>query len=337
MNKNILKKHFKILMYFYFGCMGITALISFLLPKEYMAKTTIFQPTEEKFLQLKTQKSAKSKVLLPPSNTELFLSILKSRSMQNAIIKKFNLQRIYRKKTKEQAREELNKRVKIGISPEKMITVVVIDNNPRRVCDIANFYPEFLNKKIQSLNIITAKRNRIFIEERLKKTISNLRRNEEKLKEFQVKNEIFASNGNDNLNSIYQDLNKKLIEKELHLKKIERYLTPEEVEVRNTKKEIEEIKTLISRLPYLKEKISQLLREIKTQEKVYSFLTAQLEEAKIEESRDTPVVQVLDKASIPEEPYSPDIPKNLLIVTLIIFGFGVILIFIDSFRLIGNV
>ena len=47
------------------------------------------------------------------------------------------------------------------------------------------------------------------------------------------------------------------------------------------------------------------MRHVEVQNTLYTFLTQQYEEAKIQEARDTPTVQVLDYAVLPDLKYKP--------------------------------
>jgi len=52
-------------------------------------------------------------------------------------------------------------------------------------------------------------------------------------------------------------------------------------------------------------KLGRLMREVEVQNTLYTFLTQQYEEAKIQEARDTPTVQILDHAVLPKLKYKP--------------------------------
>ncbi|MCS7180262.1 MAG: lipopolysaccharide biosynthesis protein, partial [bacterium] len=103
------------------------------------------------------------------------------------------------------------------------------------------------------------------------------------------------------------------------------------------KNEINEIQASISKLLGSQDELTKILRELKVQETLYNFLTSKMEEAKIEEARDTPVVQILDKAKIPYKVYKPDIKFILLLISGIIGGIGFLVIFFDFLRVLGSI
>src|SRR5207247_4835325 len=76
-----------------------------------------------------------------------------------------------------------------------------------------------------------------------------------------------------------------------------------------------------SRVPAVGLELARLTRDLKTQETVVTLLTGQLEQAKIDEAKDMPAVQVLDPAAVPEHHSKPRLRDNLLIagsVTLLL-------------------
>jgi len=83
-----------------------------------------------------------------------------------------------------------------------------------------------------------------------------------------------------------------------------------------------------SQAPALSLELARLTRDLKIQETLFELLTQQYEQYKIEETKDTPTVQVLDKASPPEKKYRPKRANLILIAGIasliigIMFSFG---------------
>ena len=61
----------------------------------------------------------------------------------------------------------------------------------------------------------------------------------------------------------------------------------------------------IEKMPPLALDYARLLRDVKVQEAVYELLVAQYEEARIQETKDTPTVEVLDPARKPQKKVRP--------------------------------
>jgi len=332
------RKHWYFLLVSYGIALVITLLLSFILPKVYRSTATIFRPTEsETSLEwLKVASATKGLASTLSTNIDLFLSILKSRSMQDKIIKRFDLLKIYRLRDMEETRKELIYCTKIGISREKMITITVCDRDPVRAAAIANFYIENLDKTIQTLKINAAKRNRLFIDERLSRTVESLNKAEEELKNFQIKEKTAVSKNISQMSEIGGELEGKLINAKLELEILKEYAASRHPEILKLKNRINEIQKALVRLPPTEEKLSKLLRKIRSQETVYDFLTNQLEQAKIAEAKDTPVVQVLDYAIVSAQPYRPNLKLNLGLVSLVVLSLGALFFFFDALRYLGT-
>jgi len=337
-NRKVFINHSRFLLILYGVTLVITLLLSLVLPKVYQATTTVFRPSESQtsLEWLKAASTAKGFVSPLSTNVELFLSILKSRSMEDEIIRKFDLLKVYHLRDMQEAREEMKDYVKIGISREKVISIAVCDRDPTRAAAIANFYVKNLDKTIQTLNISSAKRNRLFIEERLEQTIKTLSSAEEELKNFQIKEKVAVSKDLSRLSEIAGELEGRLVSARVELEILKKYTTVSHPEVLKLKHKISEIQKALVQLPASEEKLSKLLRKVKTQETIYTFLTDQLEQAKIAETRDTPIVQVLDYAIAPDKPYRPDIELNLGRASLVVLLLGSILFFVDALQYLGT-
>lgn len=101
--------------------------------------------------------------------------------------------------------------------------------------------------------------------------------------------------------------------------------------------EIKDLQKELDRLTFYQTKLTQILRELKAQESVYSFLTGQLETAKLDETKNTPFIQVLDTAVSPQKVYSPDIKKILIIIGTLIIAIGILVLFFDVLRFLGSI
>ena len=72
---------------------------------------------------------------------------------------------------------------------------------------------------------------------------------------------------------------------------------------------------------------SRLFREVKIQDTVFTLLTAQFEQAKISEARDTPTVQLLDKAVPADFKSRPKVKQNMAIAGAVSLFIGILLAF----------
>ncbi len=305
-----------------------TMFISLILPKTYMATATILPPKETRptsaGLELLCSVGIGG-ITMKSTSTDIFVGILKSRQMQDDIIDHFNLMEVYKSDTRQSARKTVASRTKVDISREKMISVSFIDKSPERAAEIANFYVQNLDVLNRNLNITAAGQSRRFVERRLEETKQSLLEVEEKLEAYRVKHKTtggVSAGGHEGLGLAGLFISKKI---ELDAKK--RYMTENNPEMIKLKTEIEEMEKMLERMPPVENELVRLIRELGTQENVYKLLVSQYEQAKIEEARDTPTVQVLDYAVVPEKKHGPKIKLNMAVSGIMAIFIGIFLSF----------
>jgi len=151
----------------------LAAIVSLLLPKTYTASTTILPPQQNQSAAtaLAGQIGALSALsgsdfgLRNPS--DLFVALLKSRSVEDAIITQFDLRRVYWVKGYQDARKKLDSRSDISAGDEGLITISVSDREPQRAADLANAYVDQLRSLNQNLAVSEAAQRRLFYEQKL--------------------------------------------------------------------------------------------------------------------------------------------------------------------------
>lgn len=323
------RSHLKFVLLFYVLGFGIVYCIYWLSPKYYRANASILQPPE--------RETSETFLSQPRTNTELFFSILTSRSIKDEIIENFGLIKAYRVKTIDRAREELDERVTIYLTKEKIIEISVIDTNPDRTAAIANFFVERLDNAVKVLSITTAKQDRIFTEKQLHETENDITALETRLAAIKDRENLAADKELAQIAQTAGKLMEDLFHKKLELQRKGEILRADSFEMTMLKKDIENLETTLSKLLHSENELRSLMRELKAKEEVYSFLTSKLEEAKINEARDTPVIQVLDNAVVPQKIYRPDIKLLIIIQTAVFGGLGILIFFFDLLRYLGNI
>jgi len=178
------KNRFLIIVLFFVISAG-TLIYSLQLPKIYKATASILSPVDSSksggLSSLLGTLGPQIGLTAQPSSSEIFVAILKSRSAADKVIDRFNLQKVYGSKMKENTRRTLAGNTEINISKEKMINISVLDKDPRKAAEIANYYVETLDGLNQTLNITTAGEKKRFIEKRLEETREDLKKAEESL------------------------------------------------------------------------------------------------------------------------------------------------------------
>ncbi len=297
--------------------------------------------------------------LLPGGGTsrDAFIAILKSRSMAEELVARFKLKDYYEAKYTEDAIKGLQDATDISVSKEGVITVRVEDKNPKLAAEIANAYAVNLDRMFAKLGTTEGGRQRAFLAERLEKTEKALRQAEETLRHFQEANRtvVLQEQSKGIIDSVAR-LRGEIIAAEVALESLRAYATENNPQVVQQKARVEELKrqlaqmqyskgeelpsetkqpgqrrqeiTLpVARVPELSMEYVRLMREVKIQETVFTLLTQQFEQAKIAEARDTPIVQLLDKAVPAERKSKPKTVVSMAIAGVLSLFVGVFLAF----------
>ncbi|OGC90377.1 MAG: hypothetical protein A2W25_02155 [candidate division Zixibacteria bacterium RBG_16_53_22] len=251
--------------------------------------------------------------------SDLYASIARSRSVCKSIVDKFNLMDVFGSEYEQEAIERLLARTSIMVQPEGIIVIDYSDTNRERAAAIANTFVEELNRVNQENLVSKARAVREFVEQRLSETIRDLATAEEAYKNFQKVH--FAVALDEQVKAVIDaiaQLRGQLMVAEIEFGIMKKSLSPDNLRYREQEYKIREIRTQLSKLeggqvgadssilnlpmgeaPDLALELARLTRELKIQETIFELLTQQYEQAKIQELRDTPTIQVLDKAEIP--------------------------------------
>lgn len=349
------------------AAMVISLVISLQMPKIYEASVTLIPSMEGKeggglagLLSASGAGGAAQSLGItlpgaPATSVDLFISMLKSRVMLEEVIKKFDLQALYKAKTLDDARRALAGDTKISITKERLIQITVEAPDPELAAALANFYAVNLDQLNRTLNVSKASQNRRFIERRLAETKVNLVQMEENLKEFQLKNRAVAPDVQSKaMIDAAAMIQSQIIGQEVQLEVMSGYLAPGNPELARAQATIEELRKQLNtmqsgksgkssqsgerlhlamnKVPNLALEYGRAMRELKVQEALYGMLTSQYEQAKIAEARDTPSIQVLDAAIPPDNKSKPLIRVNVMIAGLLALIVGVLLAFILEAR-----
>lgn len=287
--------------------------------------------------------------------SDLYASVLRSKSVTMAVIRKNNLKEIYKADLDIDALMELGNRTSVMVQPEGIIVLSYEDTDPQRAANVANTYIEELNRVNQENLVFKAKAMRQFIEERLKGSIRDLTDAEDALKEFQEEHNAVALDEQvkASINAI-ADLRGQLMLAEIELGVMKKSLSPDNARYKNQEFKIEQIKMQLDKLekgdsaaqdtsilnvpmteaPELGLEYARLMRELKIQETIFELLKQQYEQAKIQEMKDTPTVQVLDAARPPEKKSRP--PRVALSVLAGMLSFGMTFFFVIVFEFVQD-
>jgi capsule polysaccharide export protein KpsE/RkpR len=278
----------------------------------------------------------------------LFVGILSSRTVEDRLIEQFELRRIYRASKMEDARRSLAAHTVVAEDRKSgIISITVTDHDPRRAAAMAQAYVNELNLLVEQVSTSAARRERIFLEERLQSVKHDLDAAAQKFSEFASRNTAIDIPAQSKaMVEAAATLQGQMIAAESELRGLEAVYTEQNVRVRALRARVGELRAqlgklggdsspivaraaksdsslypAIRQLPLLGVTYADLFRQTKIQETVYELLTQQYELAKVEEAKEVPSVKVLDAAVMPTKKSFP--PRLLFTVAgtaLALFG-----------------
>jgi capsule polysaccharide export protein KpsE/RkpR len=329
---------------------AISTVIALLIPNQYESSVSVMPPdpmsgSGSMLAALASKASPELAVMAGGllgmrSSSSLFVDLFQSRTVQDRVVDTINLQKVYRSRYKQDARKKLNRRTDVSQDRKSgVVSLTVTDGNPQRAHDIAQAYVEELNRLVAQVSTSSARRERIFIEQRLTTVKSDLEDAEKQFSIFASKNS--ALDIKEQTKAMVESaalLQGQLIAAQSELEGLQQIYTANNVRVRAASARIEELQRQlqkiggtdaslasdatqtnelypsIRKLPLLGVQWADLYRRMKIQEKVYELLNQQYELARIQEAKEIPTVNVIDSANLPEK---KSWPPRLLIIALL--------------------
>jgi len=261
--------------------------------------------------------------------SDLFIGILKSRSVADAVIKRLDLQKEYKAKTLDETRKKLEDAVKFQAGKDGIININADNRDPKLAALLANTFVSELSRRSVQLNLSKAGAERIFLEKRLDLAKQELKAAEEDMKNFQVQHKTIKADSQATLSiESIAKLKAEIVTQEVKLASLRNSMTDESGEVKAVMAGIARLKSQMgamtnggpdnfiptaSNIPALGVEYVRKMRELKMQEAIFEQLTKQYELAKISEAKDSSSLQILDEAVVPLKKSKP---RRSLIVVL---------------------
>jgi len=291
------------------------------------------------------------------SNSDVFVGIISSRTVQDKLIQQFNLQKLYGDRLMEDARQDLAGHTALSVDRKsQIIAITVTDKSAQRAAAMAQAYVEELNRLASDLNTSAAHRERVFLEGRLAAVNLDLEEAEKEFSQFASKNTaIDIKEQGTAMVEAAASIQGQLIAAQSQYEGLRQIYTDSNVSVRTVKARIDELErqlqklggkgestTAVSpasgdslypsirKLPLLGVAYADLYRRTKIQEAVLEALTKEYELAKVQEAKEIPTVKVLDAAAVSDKRSFP--PRSLIILlgTTLSFGVAVAWVFVQQ-------
>jgi uncharacterized protein involved in exopolysaccharide biosynthesis len=323
--------------------------IAFLIPVRYEATTQLMPPDNQSGTSMALLSAVAGRAgglgtvagdLLGVKNSgALFVGVLQSRTVRDRLVEQFELKRVYRESKSEDARQALLEHTSISEDRKSgIIAITVTDHDPRRAAALAQAYVTELDRLVAQVSTSSARRERIFLEERLTAVKQDLNDAARKFSEFASKNTAIdiPAQGKAMVEAAAA-LQGQLIAAESELRGLEAIYTDQNVRVRALRARVAELRAQLGKiggdsgssgalssksdpslypsirqLPLLGVTYADLYRQTKIEETVFELLTQQYELAKVQEAKEIPSVKILDTAVVPTK---KSFPHRLSLIT----------------------
>ncbi len=345
----ILSKHRKFIFRFTV-CVAILATIGVLLiPSWYTAATIVLPPSQSSSISsaLMSQlgggsggagalASLASGGLGIKNTGEMYVSLFRSRTVEDAVIQRFGLMSRYHKKTMHDTRTKFedHSTVILGIK-DGLIRITVEDRDPKFAAEIANGYVDEFKKLSATLAVTEASQRRLFFQQQLLDARGNLTAAEEAMKRTEQSTGVLQIDSQ--AKALIESagiLRGQAVAKQVQIQAMRSFATEDNPELIIAKRQLAELQAQLSKLagqdsdqfivpkgkaPEAGMEFLRKLRDVKYNETVFELIAKQFELAKLDEAREGAIIQVADVAVPPDKRSFPK--RGIVVSLLVLLGF----------------
>ena len=344
----VLAKHRKLIVGLPLLAAIITTGITLLMPNIYTGRAVLMPPQQQQTTaaimlgQLGALAGVAGGTLGIKNPSDLYVGMLKSRTVADALIERFKLKELYDEDTQVETRKVLADNTELTSGKDGLIVIAVDDKDPMRAADMANAYVEELEKLTSNLAVTEAGQRRLFFEKQLLQAKEDLAQAEVGLKETQEETGLVQldQQGRAMIEAV-ATLRAQIVSREVQLAAMRSYATESNPEFVKTQQEMASLRTELRKLergagagadllvptkdiPKAGLAFARKYRDVKYAETIFELMAKQFEMAKIDEARDAAVIQVVDKA-VPLDKKSK--PRRALMVLLVTIIWGLAVVF----------
>jgi tyrosine-protein kinase Etk/Wzc len=349
----LLVRHKRFIVRFVLGAFLLAIALALLLPVSYEAQVVLLPPA--------TQSSSIASALLgqlgnlgslgslsgiagglgTKTPMDMYVSLLKSRTVEDATIQRFGLMSEYRLKRMSDARKEFERRANVSAGQKDgLIRITLEDRDPKRAAELANGYVEEFRSLSASLAITEAARRRLFFEQQLEPAKARLASAEEEMRKTQQTTGVLQIDSQARaLIESTAVLRAQVVAKEVQIQGMRSFATEDNPDLMLAKQQLAALQSQLEHLAgSQKDTGSDIVlskgrvtgaglqylrhyRDLKYHETVYELLTKELEIAKLDEAREGEIVQVVDAAVPADKKSSPH--RTIIVIGMTILAFFV--------------
>ena len=344
----ILSKRRRFILIFTAGVAILTAIVVLVIPSRYTAETVVLPPGQNSSTSSAllgqlggsgALASAAGASLGIKNPGDMYVSLFRSRTVEDSVVQRFKLMDRYREKKPSDARRKFEDRstVVLGVK-DGLIRIGVTDSDPNMAADMANGYVDEFRKLSANLAITEASQRRIFFQQQLLEANENLAAAEEAMKRTEQSTGVLQVDSQ--AKSLIESaaiLRGQIVAKEVELQGMRSYATEDNPQMVTASRELAALEAQLARLSGSEENSSsdiivpkgnipqagmeyiRKLRDVKYYETIMELIAKQFEMAKLDEARQGAVIQVVDLAVSPDKRSFPKRTLTVIIATLIAF------------------
>lgn len=330
------------------GCALTGWIVAMLTPNRFTAYTSILPPQQSSSAgaALLAQFGGPAAALMGTSGlglrnaNDLQVALLRSQTVEDAVIDRFHLMSAYDVKLPTLARIRLERNVDIDSGMrDGLIRLFVTDRDPKMAAALANGYVEEFKKATAHLAVTEASQRRVFFEQQLEQAKDNLAQAEEELKKTEQKTGLIQPDSQARaVIASVAELRGQIAAKEVQIQGMRSFETTQNPDLEVAEQELAALQAQQAKLGgggdagseallLSKGNMQQLdldyyrkLRDVKYEETIFDLLARQFEAAKVDEARQGTMVQIVDPAVVPDVRSSPR-PARITAFSLILGGF----------------
>jgi tyrosine-protein kinase Etk/Wzc len=326
----------------------LAVVVAVLIPNSYTGVERLMPPKQSTSMatmllgQLGSFASSAADTLGIHDPNDMYVAMLKSDTIGNRLIKKFDLQKVYRSKTQTDALLRLHERSTIAAGSDSIITIEVTDRDPALAASLAAGYGDELRLLLEELSSDSAMQRRSYYESQLRKAKDDLASAESALRNTQERTGLIDLNEQAKaiIGSV-ATLRAHVTATEVQLEAMKSYATPNNPDVIRLERRLEAEKAQLARgersdsvgegniqvptgkVPAVGMEYVRKFRDVKYYETLFELVSKQYEMARLDEASTVSSVQELDRARVPEKKSKPKRSLIILLSTIVSLFFGV--------------
>ena len=326
----------------------IAIVVSLLLPKRYTATASLLPPQQSSSVStmfasqlgsLGGMAAMAGGGLGLKNPNDMYVAMMRSRTVEDAMVQRFGLVKEYRAKHISDARKALeSKAIVDGSGKDGLIHISVTDGDPKLAAEIANGYIDQFRKFSEGLAITEASQRRLFFDQQLVQAKDNLANAEESMKEMQQKTGMIQLDSQTRaLIESASTLRAQIAAKEVEINSMQAFATDQNAQLMQAQRELGGLRAQLAKLggtetgddsslllpkgrvPEAGLEYVRKVRDVKYYETIFDIMARQFEMAKLDEAKQGAIIQVIDSAVPPETRSFPQ--RALIVVGATLAGF----------------